>query len=128
MSRMSENYLKTLAEELSNIISTKTVIGDPIEQGDKVLIPVNKLGFAMGSGSGKGSGDGGTGEGTGGGGGGGLEPVALIAIYRDISGPEGVQVIPLKTPSKLPEVMEKAVETFVQMKEEEKEPTTEKQE
>ena len=125
---MSEEYLKTLAEELSNIISTKTVIGEPIEQGDKVLIPVNKLGMAMGSGSGKGSAEGGSGEGVGGGGGGGLEPVAIIIIHKDVSGPEGVQVMPLSSPSKIPEVLEKAVETFASMKMEENKPIIEEDE
>lgn len=125
---MSESYLKALAEELSSIISSKTVIGEPIIQEDKVLIPVNKLGFAMGSGSGKGSAqEGGAGEGTGGGGGGGIEPIAVIVIFKDIPGPEGVQVLPLKQPSKLPDIMEKAFESFKHMKEKKKEPETEEE-
>ena len=53
---MAESYLKALAEELSSILSSKSVIGEPIIQEDKVLIPVTKLGFAIGSGSGKSSG------------------------------------------------------------------------
>ena len=114
---MSESYLKTLAEELSNFLSSETVIGEPIVQEDKVLIPVTKLGFAIGSGSGKGTGRESGGEGLGGGGGGGVEPVALIAVFKNIPGPEGVQVIPLKAPSKMPEVIEKAVESFAKMQE-----------
>jgi uncharacterized spore protein YtfJ len=112
---MSESYLKTLAGELSSAISANSVVGEPIVQEDKVLIPVIKMGFVLGTGSGKGSGGQGTGEGTGGGGGGGIEPVALIAVYKDISGPEGVQVLPLKSPSKMPEVIEKAIESFSEM-------------
>ena len=112
---MAESYLKALAEELSNILSSESVIGEPIIQEDKVLIPVSKLGFAVGSGSGKSSGRETGGEGTGGGGGGGVDPIALIAIFKNIPGPEGVQVIPLKAPSKMPEVIEKALESFAKM-------------
>ena len=119
---MSESYLKALAEELSSVLSSKSVIGEPIIQDDKVLIPVTKLGFAVGSGSGKGTGKESGGEGTGGGGGGGVEPIALIAVYKNIPGPEGVQVLPLKTPSKMPEVIEKAIESFANMQEKKNQP------
>jgi len=127
---MSE-YLKTLAEELSKVISTETVIGEPIIQEDKVLIPVTKLGFALGSGSGKSSGKEAGGEGTGGGGGGGIEPIALIAVFKNVPGPEGVKILPLKAPSKMPEVIERVMESMAKMQEkkrhhrqeEEEEPT-----
>ncbi len=38
-------------------------------------------------------------------------------VYKNISGPEGVQVLPLNIPSKLPEVIEKAIESLIKMKE-----------
>lgn len=125
---MSESYLKALAEELSNVISTETVIGEPIIQEDKVLIPVTKLGFVIGSGSGKSSGKEAGGEGTGGGGGGGVEPIALIAVFKNIPGPEGVQILPLKAPSKMPEVIEKAIESFANMQEKKNQPRQEMEE
>ncbi len=125
---MAESYLKALAEELSSVLSSKSVIGEPIIQDDKVLIPVTKLGFAVGSGSGKGTGKESGGEGTGGGGGGGVEPIALIAIFKNIPGPEGVQVIPLKAPSKMPEVIEKALESFAKMQEKKNQPEQEVEE
>ena len=125
---MSESYMKTLADELSKAISANSVVGEPIVQEDKVLIPVIKMGFVMGTGSGKGSGETGTGEGTGGGGGGGIEPVALIAVYKDISGPDGVEVLPLKSPSRMPEVLEKAMETFAEMAKKKMEDKAEKKE
>ena len=124
---MSESYLKALAEELSSVLSSKSVIGEPIIQEDKVLIPVTKLGFALGSGSGKSSSKEVGGEGTGGGGGGGVEPVALIAIYKNIPGPEGVQVLSLQVPSKVPEVIEKAIESFTKMQEKKTNPEKEKE-
>ena len=114
---MSESYLKTLVEELSSVLSSKSVIGEPIIQEDKVLIPVTKLGFAIGSGSGKSSRKEVGGEGVGGGGGGGVEPIALITIFKNIPGPEGVQVLSLTVPSRVPEVIEKAIESFLRMKE-----------
>ena len=125
---MAESYLKALAEELSGVLSSESVIGEPIIQDDKVLIPVTKLGFAVGSGSGKKSGRETGGEGTGGGGGGGVEPIALIAVFKNIPGPEGVQVIPLKAPSKMPEVIEKALESFANMQEKKNQPKQEVEE
>ena len=125
---MAESYLKALAEELSSVLSSKSVIGEPIIQDDKVLIPVTKLGFAVGSGSGKSSGGEAGGEGIGGGGGGGVEPIALIAVYKNIPGPEGVQILPLKAPSKMPEVIEKAIESFANMQEKKNHPVQEMEE
>jgi uncharacterized spore protein YtfJ len=125
---MSESYLKTLAEELMKGISTESVIGEPIIQDDKVLIPVSKLGFAMGSGSGKGTGNSQGGEGEGGGGGGGIEPIAVIVIYKNIPGPDGVQVLPLKAPSKFPEVIGKVMESFSSMQDKKKMGKPEKEE
>lgn len=111
----SETYLKSLTEELSKLISTETVIGEPIVQEDKVLIPVTKLGFAFGAGTGKSSGQEPGGEGTGGGGGGGIMPVALIAIFKNTPGPEGVKIYPLKPQSRMPEVIEKVIESMATM-------------
>jgi uncharacterized spore protein YtfJ len=122
---MSESYIKALVEELSNVISTESVIGEPIIQEDKVLIPVTKLGFAIGSGSGKSSGKEAGGEGTGGGGGGGVEPIALIAVFKNIPGPEGVQVLQIKAARKMPEVIEKAIESFANMQEKKNQPRRE---
>jgi uncharacterized spore protein YtfJ len=126
LSKISESYLKALAEELSSVLSSKSVIGEPIIQEDKVLIPVTKLGFAIGSGSGKNSSKDVGGEGIGGGGG--VEPIALIAIYKNIPGPEGVQVLSLQVPSKVPEVIEKAIESFTKMQEKKTQSEKEKEE
>lgn len=113
---MAETYVKTFVEELSKIISADSIIGDPITQDNKVLIPVMKIAFGLGSGSGGSKrGEGSTGEG--GGGGGGIEPVAVIAVFKDIPGPEGVKILQLKAPSRIPEVIEKAVEAISKMKE-----------
>ncbi|MBD3206193.1 sporulation protein [Candidatus Bathyarchaeota archaeon] len=111
---MSETNLETLVEKISTIFSADSAIGGPIVQDDKVIIPVMKMGFALGAGSGKGSSKENEGEGTGAGGGAGIEPLALIVIYKDAEGPEGVEVLPLKSPSKIPEVLERAIEAVAE--------------
>jgi uncharacterized spore protein YtfJ len=111
---MIETNLETLVEKISNIFSADSAVGEPIVQEDKVIIPVMKMGFALGAGSGKGSNEVNTGEGTGAGGGAGIEPLALIVIYTDVEGSEGVEVLPLRSPSRIPEVLEKAVDTIAE--------------
>ncbi len=79
-----EDILKTVTEEIANMISTKTVIGEHITLEGKTIIPVTKVSFGFGSGGGEGKGK--TGEegfGGGGGGGGAIQPVAFIVVSRD---------------------------------------------
>lgn len=113
--KLSESYVKTLVEEVSKVLSAESVIGEPILQEDKVLIPVVKIGVGLGSGSGRGKEGEGTGEG--GGGGGGIEPIAVIAVFKGIPGPEGVKVLQLKAPSRMADVIEGAVGAFAKMRE-----------
>jgi len=112
---LAEAYVKTLVDEISKVLSADSVVGELIELEDKVLIPVIKIGFGLGSGSGMGKAGEGTGEG--GGGGGGIEPLAFIAVFKGIPGPEGVKVLQLKPPSRMPEIVEKAVDAFSKMRE-----------
>lgn len=91
--------LKSTAEELRESLRPDHVIGKPVDFGDKLVIPVTRFGFGFGAG---GSGaDGGQGSG----GGAGIEPVALIIIYKDIKGPTGVQVMSLRKESTLVQVI-----------------------
>jgi uncharacterized spore protein YtfJ len=110
---LSESYVRTLVEELSKVLSAESVVGEPIVQDDKVLIPVIRIGFGLGAGSGGSPGDA-TGEG--GGGAGGIDPVAVLAVFKDIPGPDGVQVLPLKAPSQIPRVIESAVQAIAKMR------------
>jgi sporulation protein YtfJ len=105
-----DEILKTVTEEISNMISTKTVVGDNIIVEGKTIIPVTKVSFGFGSGGGEGKGKTGE-EGFGGGGGGGgvIEPVAFVVI----SG-EDVKVFSFKEKGiisqlaeVIPEIMEK---------------------
>ncbi|MBP2030002.1 sporulation protein YtfJ [Methanohalophilus levihalophilus] len=76
-----ENLMKEVSTELEKLVSTKTVVGDPIEAAGATIIPVSRVSFGFGSGGGEGK-KGATEEGFGGGGGAGarIEPVAFIVI------------------------------------------------
>ncbi|MBN2334782.1 sporulation protein [Candidatus Bathyarchaeota archaeon] len=77
-----------------------TVVGDPIDLGDKKVIPIVKLSFGSGGGGGEGKAleEDESAEGGGGGFavGGTVEPVALIISYQGVKGKEGFEVIELK--------------------------------
>jgi len=105
-----DEILKTVTEEIANMISAKTVIGEHITAEGRTIIPVTKVSFGFGSGGGEGKGKGGN-EGFGGGGGGGgvIEPVAFLVISK-----EDVKVYSVKEKGILsqlveviPEIMEK---------------------
>ena len=85
--------LDTTVGELEKILSTRTVVGDPIEVDGHTIIPLVSVGFGFGGGGGSGTGGGSEGEGTGGGtgGGGGVKPVGVIVIDDD-----GVRVEPIR--------------------------------
>lgn len=105
-----EDILKVITEEITNMISTKTVIGEQITVGDKTIIPVTKVCFGFGSGGGEGKVKiGEEGFGGGGGGGGNIQPVAFLVISK-----EDVKVYSLKEKGIvsqladiIPEIMEK---------------------
>lgn len=97
----NEQMLKETAAELKGFLSSKNVMGDPIDFGDKLVVPVARYGFAFGAG-GNHTKDGG---GQGAGGGGGIEPVALVILHKDLKGPEGVQVMSLKKDSQIAQVI-----------------------
>jgi len=76
------NMIKNLLAELREMIKTETVVGEPIEAGDSVVIPVSKVsvGFGGGGGGSKADEKAAGGEGSGIGGGASIEPVAFIVI------------------------------------------------
>ena len=105
-----EDLLKTITEEIADMVSTKTVIGEHIIVEGKTIIPVTKVSFGFGSGGGEGKKKAGE-EGTGGCGGGGasIQPVAFLVVTA-----EDVQVFSIKGKGALaqlteimPEMMEK---------------------
>ncbi|HHW05100.1 MAG TPA: sporulation protein [Methanothermobacter sp.] len=95
-----EDPIKATVEELLKVLAIENVIGEIIEAEDKMLIPVTRMGMGFGAGMGEGKSPTGQGEGKGGGAGGGagIEPIAMIVVFKGVSGPEGVKVLPLTSP------------------------------
>ena len=101
---MSENLkslLSSIIGELRKIATTETVVGKPIELGNKKVIPISKIlvGFGVGGGEGKSKRKE---EGFGGAGGGGarVEPTGFIVIDG-----EKVSFLPAK-PGRIDEIIE----------------------
>ena len=85
-----ENLLKTTLGEIERLLSTKTVVGDPITVEGNTIIPLISIGFGFGAGGGSGKEQkaiSGEAFGGGSGGGGGIKPVAIIVVNK-----EGVRV------------------------------------
>lgn len=92
-----KDSLEGLLSGLSNLLSTKTVVGEPITMGDVTLVPIVDVMFGFGGGSGTGGmnqaprgGQCDCGSGSGGGGGGRVAPKALVMIKNG-----EVSVLPL---------------------------------
>lgn len=89
-----EGLLKTTTAEMEKMLSSKTVVGDPITIGDVTIIPLRSAGFTFGVGGGSGrSADRTSGEGIGAGTGGaaGMKPVAVLIIDSS-----GVRLEPIR--------------------------------
>jgi uncharacterized spore protein YtfJ len=81
-----DNLLKTALDEIERLLSTKTVVGDPIKIGDNTIVPLMAVGFGFGGGAGIGEdqkNSGAKGSGSGAGGGGGIRPIALVIIDKE---------------------------------------------
>jgi len=97
---MVMDAIKTTVEEMRKVLNIENVIGKPIESEDKIMIPVTRFGMAFGAGMGEGKGPSENGgQGAGAGGGTGIEPIAMIVVFKDVKGPEGVKILSLKTPN-----------------------------
>jgi uncharacterized spore protein YtfJ len=104
-----ENLVKTTMGEIEKMLSTKTVVGDPIEVDGKTLIPLIAVGFGFGAGGGTGKmsmkqQQEGTGGGTGGGAG--IRPIAVI-----ISDEKGIRIESIK--GGLASALERVAETAI---------------
>lgn len=112
-----DELIKSITEEIADMISTKTVIGDHITIDSRTIIPVTKVSFGFGSGGGEGKSKAGDG-GTGGGGGGGavVQPIAFLVVTA-----EEVQLLTIKGKgafTQLAEVMPELMEKCKTMMEE----------
>jgi uncharacterized spore protein YtfJ len=81
-----DNMLKTALDEIERLLTTKTVVGDPIQIGDNTIVPLVAIGFGFGGGGGSGEDAktvGTKGAGSGAGGGAGIRPIALVVVDKD---------------------------------------------
>ncbi len=111
-SMTGESMLQITVDQLARTLCANSILGDPIETSDRIIIPVAEFGFGFGGG--EGTGDNKEGRqcgGSGTGGAGGIAAVALVLISKDISGLEGIQVISLKKKSEVAEVITTLGET-----------------
>ena len=81
-----ESLLKATLAEIERLLSTRTVVGEPINIEGQTIIPLIAVGFGFGAGGGSGK-DPKTarleGLGAGSGAGGGIKPVAVIIVNKD---------------------------------------------
>ncbi|MDE2998689.1 MAG: spore germination protein GerW family protein [Gemmatimonadota bacterium] len=72
-----EDLIRTVMTEFRQIVKAETVVGEPIEIGGTVVVPVSRISFGFGAGGG---GDKSDGSGSGTGGGASVEPLAFVVI------------------------------------------------
>lgn len=111
-----EKLIATAVAEMEKVLSSKTVVGDPIVVGEVTIIPLMSVGFGFGAGGGDAPGKE-QGSGGGSGGGGGIKPVAVIIVDAG-----GARVEPLKgAASSLVEKVAEAISKGMERREETKE-------
>ncbi len=87
-----DNSVEKTLSEIQKIMNTNSIIGTPITTRDKTIIPISKAALGFGVGVANNEGNSQTNLG-GAGGGGSIDPVALIIVYHDIPGPNGVELV-----------------------------------
>jgi len=113
---MFKEDIDSLVSRLENLISTKTIVGEPIIIGNTTIIPIvtASVGFGMGSGEGQDEKHQG-GKGTGAGAGMKLSPSALLIIQGD-----NVQVYSLAQKGSLAKLAEMIPDIISKFKPQEK--------
>ena len=120
-----ENLVKATLGEIEKVLTTRTVVGEPINIQGRTLIPLVSVGFGFGAGAGEGKGGErhmGNGSGGGTGGGGWVRPMALVIIDKDGVRVEsvrgGLAAAVEKFAEAIPVAMEKGMEARERMKKE----------
>jgi len=105
-----EDLMKEVVTQLEKMITTKTIVGEPITAAGKTVIPISKVSFGFGSGGGEGKRGEEGGFGGGGGGGAKIEPVAFLVISEEevkLVGMKGKGLDIEKIIESVPELLEK---------------------
>ncbi|HUW64273.1 MAG TPA: spore germination protein GerW family protein [Spirochaetia bacterium] len=80
---MFKENIEAVVSRLENLITTKTIVGEPIVSGNVTIIPVMSAAFGFGLGSGENNDTAKCGgKGSGGGAGGRIKPVALVVLQE----------------------------------------------
>jgi len=115
-----ENLVKATLGEIEKVLTTRTVVGEPINIQGRTLIPLVSVGFGFGAGAGEGKGEGrrmGAGSGGGTGGGGWVRPMALVIIDKDGVKVESVRGGLASAVEKVAEMIPMAIEKGMEAKE-----------
>lgn len=122
-----DGLVKTTLQEIEKVLSTRTVVGEPITIEGATLVPLISVGFGFGAGGGSAKGEAKQkGEGVGGGTGGGawVRPIAVVIVDK-----QGVRIEPIKggwstaiekIGETVPQMIEKSVEKFMERRGERK--------
>lgn len=79
-----KEYLETLMKDLSKMLSSESVVGEPITVGQVTIVPVVTVSFGFGTGGGEGKDEKQNGgNGAGGGAGGRITPTAFLVVNGD---------------------------------------------
>ena len=85
------NVVKAVMEQIKETVRSETVVGEPVQAEDSVIIPISRVAFGFGVGGGSREGaDKGSGAGTGCGAT--IEPVAFVVVSKGKA-----QLLPLKS-------------------------------
>jgi uncharacterized spore protein YtfJ len=112
------DLLKTALGEIDHLLTTKTVVGEPIQVGGSTIVPLVAVGFGFGGGGGSGEAEkptAGKGVGAGTGAGGGIKPVALIIADKDGT----VRVEPIRASASVIEKLGEAVARVIETRKKE---------
>ncbi len=78
-----EELIQEVVEQLEKLVTTRTIVGEPITVAGKTVIPISKVSFGCGGAGGECKHDEESGFGGGGGGGAKIEPVAFLVVSED---------------------------------------------
>jgi uncharacterized spore protein YtfJ len=106
----AEELLQIMLDRLEKMIEADTILGAPVDMGEKVVLPVAGFGFGFGIGGGGDSVKGGSGAG--GGAGAGITPVAVIIAHKDVRGPDGIQVLSFQKHGAMAEIIGTVAESL----------------